>query len=520
MKVLIISFLALAYMGCSDGLQTTQNSSNKPDQQTCRANKKVTLNSPQVKVDWKSFQSQYQDGQDGIKPLGEGDLLLPKDFKMILTVSNVCLLQRVYEGTNLNYSLTKLIQPKENIKEEFSDETSIKFQLPVATNLFTIDKLANQDDCILMVSRNVSFKTQALPNDPRLSQQTHLNVLNYSQVYDDFFQATSGIKNDTIIAIIDNGVDINHEDLKAHLWENSAEKFGNPGIDDDSNGYIDDIFGYDFATRVADPNHKYTGTSLGNSHGSHVAGLAAAVTNNSVGISGVMAKNAKIMSLNVFGDSQGASTNNIDEAIRYAADKGAHVINMSLGGRGATASTERAIQYAIQKGAFVVVAAGNDSTTLTSTNFYTPASYGATNAGMVTVGATDSNPSSPGNLCSFSNRSTTFVEIGAPGCETGKSGVLSLLRNNGYGLMQGTSMASPVAAGVAAVVFSYVRDRYGKTLSPQELETLLREGSKNLTQLGNTINNGKNTDLLTLKDRIIAQFGTGNGGGSPSEDCK
>lgn len=441
---------------------------------------------------------------------------LKKGEKVVVTVNRICLMER---SDSSGYLLTETIKLKtKNHKHSFTE--SHTFTLPREIDFGALEGYAEADDCVEMVAPNVVFETTALPNDPRFTSQTHLPAIGYNSSYDWFFTGPKSIKSDTIVAIIDNGVDINHQDLKDILWQNTAEKNGVVGVDDDNNGYVDDVYGYDFATDVADPNHKYpSGSNLGYSHGSHVAGLAAGATNNGVGIAGVMAKNAKIMSLNVFGNSQGAMTSNIDTAIRYAADMGAKVLNLSLGGRGATPSTESALRYAVSKGAIVVVAAGNDSATLTSSTFYTPASYGASIEGMITVGATDANPNSVGNLCSFSNKSTTYVEVGGPGCDTSKSGmgVLSLLRNNSYGLMPGTSMASPVVAGVATVLYSLVRDGYNRVLTPTEVESLLKRGSKNFSALNSTIKDGKNVDLATLKATLEAEFGPlnppDNGGG-------
>lgn len=515
-KLFLFAIIIFALGACNDTYKAATGLTSQGSL-TCPKNVKVTSQAvttfefPAHKVARSEFL--LNSTQDGlILPQNADEFKVKKGQQVVVTVNRICMMERLDSS---GFALTEKIKLKiKNHKHSVSE--SYSYTLPRDMKFDFLEELASLDDCVEMISPNVTAYTTALPNDPRFSSQTHLPAIQYNTTHDFLFTGAHSIKSDTVVAIIDNGVDIRHQDLAGLIWENAAEKNGQPGVDDDSNGYVDDVNGYDFASDVADPNHKYTGSNAGYSHGSHVSGLAAAHTNNGVGISGVMARNTKIMALNVFGNSQGAASANIDTAIRYAADMGAKIINMSLGGRGATPSTESAIRYAVGKGVTVVVAAGNDSATLTASTFYTPASYGAAIDGMITIGATDSNPASVGALCSFSNRSSTYVELGAPGCDTSQSsmGVLSLLRNNSYGLMAGTSMASPVAAGVATIVYSFVRDVYNQILTPADVERILKEGSKNFSNLNSTIKNGKNANLEVLKEKLEQEFGPAN----PPED--
>jgi subtilisin family serine protease len=506
MKHLWIFFFVII-TGCSKPFQTTSNGSNNGlDCKVSKPNLQPPMNVfSHSKVDAQAFREETSIA------FASEDLIFAKNSNLILTVNNECLRERSSGEVNPSqYLLTKNLVAK-NKHLEMSQEDSYKIYLPKALKLSQLEKIADADDCLVGVSKNVIATVSAAPNDPGYGDQTHLAVIKHPASYDYYFGA-AGITRDTVIAVIDNGVDITHEDLKDNLWINTAEKNGIAGIDDDHNGLIDDINGYDFASNTGNPNHKYpSDDNPGHTHGTHVSGLAAAVTNNSKGVAGVMSQHAKIMALNVFGNSDGAETDNIDAAIRYAADMGANVINMSLGGPGQASSTQQALQYAVSKGAIVVVAAGNDSKVLSGSgsNFYTPASYGASIQGMITIGATNANPSSAGALCSFSNRSPTYVELGTPGCDTSRNdmGILSTYKNNQYGYMAGTSMASPVAAGAVATVFSLVRDHYNKVLSPAEVETLMETGSRNFAGLNSYILNGKNLDLATLKDKIESTYG-------------
>ncbi|MEJ1932675.1 S8 family serine peptidase, partial [Nostoc sp. NIES-2111] len=233
------------------------------------------------------------------------------------------------------------------------------------------------------------------------------------------------------VAVVDGGVDRNHPDLSANIWKNTKEILGN-GKDDDGNGYIDDVYGWNFVS-----NNNNTLDKSG--HGTHVAGTIAGVK-NSFGVTGI-AYNAKIMPVKVLGDNGSGSESAIAKGIRYAVDNGANVINLSLGKEQPSSEIQAAIQYASSKRAIVVMAAGNGGN---STPLY-PANY-AKDWGLA-VGAVDQN----GNLASFSNRAGNKLlsYVTAPGV-----GIYSTLPGNKYASWNGTSMANPHVAGVVALMLS------------------------------------------------------------------
>ena len=261
------------------------------------------------------------------------------------------------------------------------------------------------------------------PNDPSLASQWHLSTINAPAAWN-YFSAGSN----AVIAIVDDAVSRTHSDLSPNLWVNPGEIPGN-GIDDDGNGFIDDINGYDVADNDANPNPP----SPAFNHGTHVAGIASAATNNSNGISSI-GYSCKLMCIKA-SNSPTLITNGYDGII-YAANSGANVINLSWGSSSFSATAQNIINYARSKGCIIVAAAGNDNV---NTLFY-PAAY----TGVIGVAAT-----APGDTkASFSNYGN-WITVSAPGLN-----IYSTLPGNSYGNLSGTSMASPLVAGLVGLMRS------------------------------------------------------------------
>jgi serine protease len=274
-----------------------------------------------------------------------------------------------------------------------------------------------------IVRSNASF------NDPQLAAQTGLAAIRAAAAWD----RTVGTRN-TVVAVIDTGVDYTHPDLAANLWYNAREIPGN-GRDDDGNGFADDWICYDFAANDADPSDH-------DGHGTHVAGIVGAAGNNGLGVCGVN-PNTRIMALKFIGvDGNGYTSDGI-RALNYAAANGARVANASWGSNVYDAVFATAIARAQSAGLILVTSAGNDSSNNDAVPFY-PASYAATLANVVPVAAVDAN----GNLAGFSSFGANTVVLGAPGVS-----ILSTLPNNRYGTLSGTSMAAPFVAGAIALLW-------------------------------------------------------------------
>lgn len=310
---------------------------------------------------------------------------------------------------------------------------------------------------VLMAAPNERLSAQALPDDPQFGLQWALkntgqgggtvgNDVGIESVWDEF-QDTGEI----VVAVIDTGVDFEHPDLAANMWVNPGEIPGNQ-IDDDGNGYVDDVHGYDFVHDDGEPMDD-------NVHGTHVAGILGAVGNNAVGVSG-LAWQAKIMALKFLDEGATGTTSGAIPAIEYAIANGAKILVNSWGDSNLNPALFEAILAADAQGALFFAAAGNQGRDTDENPFY-PAGYDSPN--VVSLASIDADDS----LSSFSNFGRLSVDIAAPGGE-----ILSTKPNETYGYISGTSMATPYAAGAAAVLWSRFPD-----LSHRQARNLLLQGS-------------------------------------------
>jgi len=289
-----------------------------------------------------------------------------------------------------------------------------------------------------------------IPNDTQLFQQDYLSRINAYKGWD--LMSTEAKQRQVIVAVLDAGVDITHPDLVDNIWVNVGEVPGN-GIDDDHNSYIDDANGWDFVESNPDPNPKldpgYNMDAV--EHGTVVAGIIGAEINNDMGIAGLV-ENVKIMPLRVL-DSQGVgSTLTLAQAIDYAVDNGADVINLSLVGSLSDVRMEAAIKRAYQAGVPVIAASGNEEIkglNLNLTPRYPICDFSDVNM-VMGVAALDSNDI----LASFSNYGFKCVDISAPGTDIFSSLTYSpndpQLSEYYGGGWQGTSVAAPQVTGVIA----------------------------------------------------------------------
>ncbi|MFH0966093.1 MAG: S8 family peptidase [Methanobacteriota archaeon] len=283
--------------------------------------------------------------------------------------------------------------------------------------------------------QSIQATSTSYPNDPLFSNLWGLHNTGQAPFYGTnnadingplAWGATTGSP-EVIVAVVDTGVDYTHPDLAANIWTNPGEIAEN-GIDDDGNGYIDDIQGWNFVSKSNDPMDD-------NGHGTHCAGTIAAVGNNGIGITGVT-WNSKIMPLK-FLDSQGNGyTSDAIAAILYANQKGVTIISNSWGG-----IESQSLRDAIDASSAVVICAAGNTGANSDINPIYPAAYSSNN--IISVAATDYYD----KLASFSNYGINSVDLAAPGVR-----IYSTALSRGYKYLNGTSMATPYVSGVAALV--------------------------------------------------------------------
>ena len=338
-----------------------------------------------------------------------------------------------------------------------------------------IDGISGDADFTVVLDAQSYYEEAVIPNDQYFDLQWHL--INSGQA--------GGLDNEDIlapeawnlrskspditVAIIDSGVQLDHPDLTNNIWINSDEIFWN-GVDDDGNGYVDDASGWNFPASSPYP--------FPDEHGTHVAGIIGAEGNNGIGVAGV-SWDVQLMPLDVFNGSKGASDADIVNAIYYAANNGADVINMSLGSTYYNANLSDfkryepygyslyydALTYAVNQGITVVIAAGNDDLN-NDTHLSVPAAFSEAIDGVISVASL----SNSGDLSWYTNYGSS-VTIAAPGGNADGSVVGEIIStvpySNYYGL-SGTSMASPIVAGAAALIKAENKD-----LSPADIEDIL-----------------------------------------------
>jgi parallel beta-helix repeat protein len=316
--------------------------------------------------------------------------------------------------------------------DNFSNIYKLKF--PKNCDLISIIEDYNNNPFIEYAEPNYIYHFCNIPNDHIFSEQWSLNQSNDHDIdCPEAWNITTG-DSDIVIAIVDSGVDCSHPDIIDNIWENENEIPGN-GLDDDNNGFVDDIKGWNFYSNTSNPI-DYVG------HGTHCAGIASAVTNNGIGIAGVC-WNCSIMPLKIGTDI--GCIESAANAIIYAADNDADVISMSWGGGFDSILVRNALNYAYNKGVVLVGASGNNNFDF---KFY-PAAF----ENVIAVAATDEND----KKATFSNYGA-WVDVAAPGVN-----ILSLRANNtsmgnvwndNYTIASGTSMACPHVAGLVGLILS------------------------------------------------------------------
>lgn len=331
------------------------------------------------------------------------------------------------------YSVKSVFKPyplKQDVSKRLPGDTDldkfirVKYEGNIDPTELSEEILRTNSDILEWVEPEFVMEAMFIPNDPSTNLQYHIGRINCFQAWDINQGDTS-----VYIGIVDSGSDLDHPDLAANIRYNYADPINN--IDDDNNGFVDDFMGWDFYSGDNDPNIQGTGSD----HGSHVSGCASQVTNNNVHGSGPGFK-VKLRITKHSPDFPSPSIFNSNDGIVYQYQNGAKVINCSFGSPSYSSATQNIVNNAWAAGTVILASAGNDGV-------YTPRYPGAYD-NVVCVAASTSADLKAG----FSNFHET-VDIIAPG-----QGILSTVFNNNYAFFDGTSMSSPVSAGVVGLIRS------------------------------------------------------------------
>jgi thermitase len=330
------------------------------------------------------------------------------------------------------------------------------------------------------VEPNAIYRVSRLPNDPDFGALWGLK--NTGQPDRDRVAGVAGMdigaerawdittgSRDVVVSVIDTGVDFSHPELAQNAWVNQAEAAGVEAVDDDGNGFIDDINGWDFVANrgvMVDDN----------GHGTHVAGTIGAVGDNGVGVAGV-AWSVSIMAVKFLDRRGGGTLENAIRAVDYSVMMGAKISNNSWGGRFRSDLLEQAVERSRDAGQLFVAAAGNDGADNDVIKSL-PASYPTEN--IVSVAALTNR----GELAGFSNYGKVTVDVAAPG-----NNIYSTIPNNRYTTYSGTSMAAPHVAGIAALIASQYPD-----WTREQIQSRLYSSARKLGTLRNRIATGGLTD--------------------------
>lgn len=375
-----------------------------------------------------------------------------------------------------------------------------------------VASMAGKPGVIISQPNRIVQKFETVPSDPAFQNGTlwgHRNLGQDGGLAGADSHSTSGWEfgtgtGDTVVAVIDDGVNVFHPDLRANIWTNPGEVPDN-FLDDDGNGFVDDYYGYDFSND--DPITGLPGwgditAGIIDDHGSHVAGIIGGVGNNGLGVTGATWK-TRIMSVPLF--SSGSGSGQIltaVQAVLYASDMGAQISNNSWGYQG---DLDPLLQLAIriaklQNGHIFVAAAGNDAVD-NDTNDYYPTNYSANNDNVVSVAAFNRLD----QLASFSQWGAGTVTLGAPGEQ-----IYSTIRGQNYGFKDGTSMAAPQVAGALA---AFMDATPGATY--QQAIDALKNSVRHIPAAENKVSTNGVLDinyLMLLSGSTVYATGAGEGG--------
>ena len=393
-----------------------------------------------------------------------------------------------------NFALNKSFKMLKTNKNKIHSKKNILVLQSQSLTSDQLKKLVRNFPSVESTEKNYEISVKTTPNDSDFSQQWGLEKIEAPQAW----EKTTGSQ-DVVVGLIDTGIDYTHEDLKNNVWINEVERNGYAGVDDDGNGYVDDIYGIDTAYGDSDPKDSWYIP-----HGTHCAGIMGGVGNNGIGIAGVNwdVKIATCKFLNFFGS---GSTADAVECVNYfntLKENGVNIVatNNSWGGEGTDDGVLKdAFNSAKDLGIISVAAAGNSAKSNDIYNFV-PANIDIDS--LITVGASDQND----NLASFSNYGKS-VDIAAPGVD-----IYSSVYGNGYDAWDGTSMATPFVTGAIAII-SAMHPEY---TYKQKIDAIYNSADK-ITQLTSKIDQERRLNLNNLVTQYDQDDGSDNSQGDTDD---
>lgn len=389
-----------------------------------------------------------------------------------------------YNEDEIKEALTNLVDASTIQDLPLVSATTISANNKQEININNAIDLINAD-LIEEISPNFIRKGDIVPNDADYSKLWGMSQANDIDINgpEAAEKATFTETGDIVVGVIDTGIDYTHPDLKDNMWVNTREANGSSGIDDDSNGVVDDIYGFNAINNSGNPMDD-------NKHGTHCAGTIGGRGNNSIGVAGVVWK-VKLMALKFLSAQGSGSDSGAISAISYAINMKKNgvplrVLSNSWGGSGYNPLLLDAIKQANDNGILFVAAAGNDNKN-TDINANYPSCYDSPNVIAVAAINTD------GTRASFSNYGATTVDVAAPGVN-----IYSTVPGGSYNYLSGTSMATPHVSGLAVLAYSQ-----NMQLSPSEAKSMLMTNIKPLSALNGLMISAGIPNAASLASNIL-----------------
>ncbi|MCA9779626.1 MAG: S8 family serine peptidase [Candidatus Eremiobacteraeota bacterium] len=380
----------------------------------------------------------------------------------------------------------------EQMKDAFGGEL-VRLKLPEGVSTAEGIALLEDDEQIAYVTSNDKCRVSTAPNDERASELWGLEAIDAPGAW----KQTTGSRSGPVIAVLDTGIDADHPDLAANLWTNPGEIPGN-GIDDDGNGVVDDVHGYNATDGSGNPFDDI-------GHGTHCAGTIGAVGDNEIGVAGVNWQ-ARLMPVKMMINGEGTVADTV-RAVLYATENGADITSNSYGGPYSQPEYEAFAASPLLH----ICAAGNEGNDNDVSRFYPdqrPVGYPATFElpNVISVAAT----SSKERLASFSNYGDQTVDLAAPGVK-----ILSTVPGGGYDTKSGTSMATPHVAGVAGLIAAAYPEA-----TPDQIKTRILANVDKLPSLkGKVLTGGRLNAARALEDDRVAPGAPGSAEGRARWDA-